>query len=173
MRSQQSISTLRQLLEERANLIRKAHSHPNWKYGSFEELVLDCGSEFTTFSSQNIELDFSEGCYRNCQQLIQGYPELIYCEGFVLASDVSIPIKHGWLINDRKEVIEPTWVAKNSIYLGIPFFKGWFTSFLNERFSKGKEDEISIFEGNYLEKYSFLKEGLPSEAYLKYDRNTN
>jgi hypothetical protein len=163
----QNISTLRQQLQDRANLTRKVYPHHHdWKYGSFEELVLDCGSEFTTFSSENLELNFSEGCYQNCQQLIKKHPELTYCEGYVLAPDVSIPIKHGWLINDRKEVIEPTWDIDNSIYLGISFSIGWFTYFLNERFSKGKEDEISIFEGNYLEKYSLLKEGLPPEAYL-------
>jgi hypothetical protein len=160
-----SISQLKYLLSEQAKLTRKIYPHPDWKYGGFEELILDCGSEFTTFSfAKNVEQNLPGACYWNCQQLIKEHPELIYCEGYALAPDVSIAIRHAWLINAQFEVIEPTWGANDSVYLGIPFSTSWFTSFLHKRFAKGREDEISIFEGNYLEKYSLLKQGLPFDA---------
>ena len=127
-------------------------------------MILNCGNEFITCSPNQIKINPSFGCYQNCQQLVKEYPELVYCEGYALASDVVIPIRHAWLINARREVIEPTWNDNDSVYLGIPFSASWFQSVLNKRSSIGREDEISVLEGNYIEDFSLLIEGLPNEA---------
>ena len=162
------ISQLRDLLDQQAKVMRRIHPNPDWKYGGFEELILDCGTEFTTFSSQDI-VGIPKSCYWNCQQLLKDYSELIYCEGYALSPDVSISIRHAWLINEQKEIIEPTWGENNSVYLGIAFSSKWLTSFLKKRSAMNREDEISIFESNYLEKYSLLKEGLPLDSYFKFE----
>ncbi|WP_172657341.1 hypothetical protein [Myxosarcina sp. GI1] len=162
-----TIDNLKSLLKQQVKLIRQIYPHPDWKYGGFEELVLDCGSEFNQFFTQNIERGILKSCYWNCQQLLKEYPELIYCEGYALAPDVLIPLKHSWLINKQQEIIEPTWDANDSIYLGIPFSTLWFKSVLNSRSAMGRKDEISILEGNYLEEFSLLKKGLPDNAIAK------
>ena len=159
-----TIDNLKSLLKQQEQLIRQIYPHPDWKYGGFEELVLDCGREFNQFSTQNIERGIPKSCYWNCQQLLKKYPELIYCEGYALAPDILIPLKHSWLINKQQEIIEPTWDANDSIYLGIPLNTLWFQSILDERSAQGREDEISILEGNYLENFSLLREGLPKEV---------
>ena len=71
---------------------------------------------------------------------------------------------HSWLIDLSGKIIEPTWDEHNSIYLGIPFNTSWLMSLLDKRSARGREDEISILEGNYLEEFSLLKEGLSEEA---------
>lgn len=167
-----SINQLKEMLAEQVKLMRKIHPHPDWKYGGFEELVLDCGTEFTTFSSLDIKRGIPKSCYWNCQQLLKEYSDLIYCEGYALSPGsgyLSIPLKHAWLTNEQKEIIEPTWGADDSVYLGITFSNQWLTSLLNERSAMGREDEISVFEGNYLEEYSFLKQGLPLDSYFKFE----
>lgn len=169
MRSQQSISTLRQLLEERANLMRKAHSHPDWKYGCFEELVLDCGKEMKAKSlPDRIERGKPKNCYYNCQQLLELQPDLIYCEGYALSDDIPMPFAHAWLIDKEGHAIDPTWETPGVAYLGVPFSTKWVRSFLNSRQQRGRNNDLSIFECNYLEDFSLLKQGLPHEAYLKF-----
>ena len=79
-------------------------------------------------------------------------------------SDVVIPIRHAWLINVRGEIIEPTWNDNDSVYVGISFSASWFQSVLDKRSAIGREDEISILEGNYIEDFSLLKEGLLEDA---------
>ena len=160
----ETIDNLKSLLKQQIQLIRQIYPHPEWKYGGFEELILDLGSEFNRFSTQNIERGIPKSCYWNCQQLLKEYPELIYCEGYALAPDVFIPLRHAWLINAQREIIEPTWGDNDSVYLGIPFSTSWFQFILDKRSAVGREDEISILEGNYIEDFSLLKEGLPDEA---------
>ena len=158
------IDRLKSLLEKQAQITKEIYPQSEWQHNSFEELVLNCGSEFVVHSPNQIKLNQSFGCYQNCQQLVREYSELIYCEGYALAPDVVIPIRHAWLIDSKGEVIEPTWNDNDSVYLGIPLGISWFQSVLNQRSAIGREDEISILEGNYIEDFSLLKEGLPNEA---------
>ena len=159
-----TIDRLKSLLSKQAELTKKIYPHPEWQHNSFEELILNCGVEFTICSPNQIKLNRSEGCYQNCQNLVKEYPEFTYCEGYALASDVIIPVRHAWLINTHQEVIEPTWNDNDSIYLGIPFSASWFQSILNRRSAIDREDEISILEGDYIEDFFLLSEGLPDEA---------
>ena len=162
------IDRLKSLLSKQAELTKKIYPNPEWKYNSFEELILNCGNEFVVCSPNQVKQTRSQGCYQNCQQLAGEYPELVYYEGYALASDVVIPIRHAWLVNARQEVIEPTWDDNDSVYLGIPFSTSWFQSVLNKRSAIGREDEISILEGNYIEEFSLLTEGLPDDAIAPY-----
>jgi hypothetical protein len=84
-----------------------------------------------------------------------------------------MPFAHAWLIDREGRAIDPTWVPPGVAYLGVPLSTKWVQSVLDSRRQRGRDIDLSIFEGNYLEKYSLLKEGLPPEAYLKYDRTTN
>jgi hypothetical protein len=164
---QQNILTLRQLLKDQVNLTRKVKSYTDWKYNGFEELVLDCGTEMEATSlPKNMERGKPKNCYFNCQQLLKLHSGLTYCEGYALSNTIVIPLAHAWLISPEGKAIDPTWETPSSAYLGVAFSTKWIRAFLKSRQQKSRNNDLSIFECNYLEDFSFLKQGLPLEAYL-------
>jgi hypothetical protein len=165
---EQRLSQLKQYLQDRADLIRKLHSKPDCQYAGFEELVLDCG---TTMEAKplpkNIKRGLPKCCYWNSQQLAFKRKSLIYVEGYALAEDVPMAVAHAWLLTPEGYAIDPTWETPGICYLGVPFSTEWVKSVLKARKKRGRGDDLSIFECNYLEDYSLLKQGLPTDAYFK------
>ena len=156
-----TINGLKSFLDKQAQLIKKIHPHPEWVYNSYEELILSCGREMSFAPlPENIEFGLPKGCYYNCLQILNERPELIYCEGYALADGLVLPVPHAWLINDRGVVIDPTWDT-DSAYIGVAFDTNWLKSLQD---SRTREDCLSVFEGNYIEDFFLLKEGLPEEA---------
>lgn len=156
-----TIDGLKNFLEKQAELIKKIYPHPEWKYNGFEELILDCGKEMSFAPlPENIERGLPKGCYYNCLQILNEYPELIYCEGYALAEGLVLPVPHAWLINSEGKVIEPTWDTKGC-YIGVSFNTDWLISLFE---SRNCEDYLAVFESNYMEDFSLLKKGLPEEA---------
>ena len=152
--------------------MRKIHHNRDWKYGGFEELVLDCGVE-TSFAPlpKNIKRGLPKSCYYNCFQLLREDLNLTYSEGYALDLELLLPLIHAWLVNKDGEVIDPTWNNCNAAYLGIPFNTQWFINLL---WSRQSEDCLAVFESNYLEDFSLLKEGLPKKAIaFSYSNNDN
>ena len=143
---------------------------------SFEELILDRGVEMKYAPlPDNIERGIPKGCYYNCLQLLRKHPEFTYCEGYAQSEDLPLPLFHAWLVDGNGNVIDPTW-DKGDAYLGIPFNTKWFINLL---VSRNREDEglssdfkseackprcLAVFESNYREEYSLLKEGIPKDA---------
>lgn len=164
-----NLSSFKKILEDKAIFMRQIRPHSDWKYGGFEELVLDCGIELKANPlPKGIKPGTPKLCYWNCQQLIFKNKELIYAEGYALDKEISFPISHAWLMTKNKEVIDPTWRDSNSDYFGVPLATQWVKSILNSRTKNGEIKDLSIFDGNYLEGYSFLKEGLPAEALVRF-----
>ncbi len=164
----QRLSQLKQYLQDRADLMRKLYSKPDSKYAGFEELVLDCGTVMEGKPMPaTLERGLPKSCYWNSQQLAFKRKDLIYVEGYVLAEDISFPIAHAWLLTPEGHAIDPTWESPGICYLGVPFSTKWVKSFLKARKKRGRGDDRSIFESNYLEEYSLLKQGLPDDAYFK------
>ncbi len=160
-----TINRLKSFLEKQTQLMRKIHPNPDWKYGGFEELVLNCGIEMKYAPlPKNISRGLPKSCYYNCFELLRKNLDLIYCEGYALDPDLSLPLIHAWLVNKNGEVIDPTWNDCNAAYLGVPFNTEWFISLLR---SRNREDCLAVFESNHLEGYSLLKEGLPDKAITK------
>ena len=156
-----TIDMLKTFLRKQTQFIKKIHPQPDWKYNSFEELILDCGKEMSFAPlPKNIELGLPKGCYYNCLQVLDEHPELIYCEGYALADGLVLPVPHAWLINSVEEVIDPTWNTDGA-YIGVPFNTDWLISFFEFR---NPEDYLSVFQNNYMEDFSLLTEGLPEEA---------
>ena len=156
-----TIELLKVFLEKQAELIESIYPHPEWKYNSFEELILSCGREMTFAPlPENIEPGLPKGCYYNCLQILNEHPELTYCEGYALADGLVLPVPHAWLINPRSEVVDPTWDTAGA-YIGVTFNTDWLMSLLK---SRNQEDRLAVFEGNYIEDFFLLKEGLPDEA---------
>ena len=99
-------------------------------------------------------------CQWNCQQLAFADSSLTYVEGYALHADVGFPISHAWLLAPDGYAIDPTWDSVGC-YFGVPLSTTWVQSVLAAR---NRMDNLSIFDGNYIEKFSLLKEGLPMNA---------
>lgn len=158
-----ALLTLKTMLQERADLMKTIHSkNEHWKYKGFEELVLECGREMEAIPlPKKIKPGFKKQCYFNCIELIQKHPDLTYVEGYALDADISFPVTHAWLMNPQGKAIDPTWESAALCYIGIPFQTQWVLDFLEARKQRRKTDYLSLLESNYLEEFSFLKEGIP------------
>ncbi|MDF5722165.1 MAG: hypothetical protein PUP91_17095 [Rhizonema sp. PD37] len=155
-------NNLEMALNQLADLVKKSRLNSDWKYRSYSELVLHCGVFFKNQpQTPFLKRMTPRSCYYNCQKLAFENKELIYVEGYALAQDISFPLSHAWLMDTDGHVIEPTWEVIGTAYIGVPFSTAWIKSFLQLR---ERKDNLSIFEGNYLEGYSLLKEGLPTYA---------
>ena len=152
---------LKQQVESTPEFYRK----PNCKYWRFEQLVLDCGRKMDPDENNSIERGLPKSCYWNCQQLVIKQPELIYCEGYAISQNVGFPFPHGWLLNSEGKLLEPTWESPGEAYWGVAFDWEWVQALLKRRSQQGRDNDLSVFECNYLEEYSLLKEGLPPDAY--------
>ncbi len=165
-----NLSPLKTLLEEKAALMRQINPNRDWKYGGFEELVLDCGLEMEAIPlPKAIKLGLPKSCYWNCQKLISKRKDLFYVEGYVLDREISFPIAHAWLTTKNKEVIDPTLREPGIYYFGIPFSTQWIKNLIKSRKNR---NNISVFEGNYIEDYSLLVQGLPAEALVCLDEQS-
>ena len=160
-----TIDRLKSFLGKQAQLMRKIHPHPDWKYGGFEELTLDCGIEMSFAPlPEDIDRGLPKSCYYNSFQLLKEDLDLTYCEGYALEPELPLPLIHAWLVNKDGRVIDPTWNDCDAVYLGIPFDTKWFIELLR---SRNREDCLAVFESNHLEDFSLLREGLPKEAIAK------
>ncbi len=155
---------LKQYLEKKVDLMRKINpKSKGWKYGGFEELVLDLGIKtFAIALPSDIELGQPKSCYFNCQEIIKNRLDLIYCEGFATTPELPLAFYHAWLLNSQGHAIDPTWQPPGIEYMGVAFKKEWVVNFIGQR--QHPEEYLSVFEGNFLEKYSLLKQGLPIAA---------
>lgn len=161
MMTTDSLSQLKSLLQQRVEQMRR-YARPERKYCCFEELVLDSGVVMVAATKPpKLKQGLPKSCYYNAQKIAFGRKGLTYVEGFALSADIPMAIAHGWLMNDKGEAIDPTWEPPGVAYLGIPFSTAWVKAFLKAR---NRENELSILEGNYLEDFSLLKDGIPPEA---------
>lgn len=155
------LSQLKTLLQERVELMR-GYARPDRRYCCFEELILDGGVAMVAATKPpKLKQGLPKSCYYNAQQLAFKRKSLTYIEGYAIPYSVMLPIAHGWLLNEKGEAIDPTWDKPGVAYLGIPLKTEWVKAFLKAR---QRDDDLSIFEGNYLEKFSLLKDGIPQEA---------
>lgn len=161
-----SVDELQQYLQDRTTLLKKLRPNQGWKYIGIEELVLDYGRAMSAKPMpKNIKRGLPRSCYHNSQKLAFERSDLIYVEGYAIAQDVLIPFAHAWLMTPEGFAIDVTWDEPGVAYLGIPFNTDWIKSILAARKARGREDDISMLEGNHLEGFCLLREGLPDEAY--------
>ena len=152
-------------LQDLVAVMKKVPGRTDWKYRGLEELVLECGRVMEPKPlPKNIKPGQPSFCYANCQRLVLKNRSLTYVEGYAMAQDVSIPLQHSWLLDANGYVIDPTWQPFGCCYLGIPLATSWVKSIWNSRKQKGRTDELSILQGNYLEEFSIFKQGFPAEA---------
>lgn len=152
-------------LQDSAALMKTVGARTDWKYRGFEQLVLECGTMMEPKPlPKTIKMGQPRVCYANCQRLVLKNRSLTYVEGYAMAAGVSLPLHHAWLLDTDGYVIDPTWEPFGCCYLGIPLSTAWVKSIWNSRKQQGRIDELSIFQGNYLEEFSIFKQGFPADA---------
>jgi hypothetical protein len=153
---------IKQYLEGVVAAIELSPNRANWKYQRYEELVLDCGFIMEPQPlPETIEPGIPQFSYWNCQQLVLADTSLTYAEGYALHADVGFPISHAWLLAPDGHAIDPTWDSPGC-YFGVPLATAWVESVLE---SRNPLDNLSIFDGNYIERFSLLEDGLPVDAF--------
>jgi hypothetical protein len=152
-------------LQDLAAVMQTIGARTDWKYRGFEQLVLECGTAMQPKPlPKTIKLGQPTFCYANCQRLVLKNRNLTYVEGYAMAQSVPLPLQHAWLLNTDGYAIDQTWEIPGSCYLGIPLATAWVKSIWNSRKQKGRTDELSIFQGNYLEQFEIFKQGFPADA---------
>jgi len=153
---------IKQYLQAVVAAVEVPPARAHWKYQRYEELVLDCGFIMEPQPlPETIEPGAPQFSYWNCQQLVLADNSLTYAEGYALHAGVGFPISHAWLLAPDGYALDPTWDSVGC-YFGVPLSTAWVQSVLEARH---RMDNLSIFDGNYIEKFSLLKEGLPTDAF--------
>lgn len=105
------------------------------RYSSYQKLVLEQGGLWESDLSlpDGIEKMPLGACYSNALDLSVDHDDLRYCEGYALASFISVP--HAWCVRDDGVVVDPTWasldfdgVREPVQYAGIVFDTDFHTS---------------------------------------------
>ena len=160
-----------QILKEYAELKRKTNNKKlNYKYNNYTDLVLENGRSMPLIElpPRDIIRGTIKGCYFNCLKILEKRNDLNYCEGYGLVKDLSLPFTHAWLCDIDGNALAPTW-DDGIEYYGVVFNNDWVKDFLFRRLSNTKtENCLSLLKSNYLEKFSFLKDGFPDSAIIKY-----
>lgn len=153
---------IKQYLQAVVAAIEAPPTRAYWKYQRYEELVLDYGFIMEPQPlPKTIDPGAPQFSYWNCQQLVLASDSLTYAEGYALHADVGFPISHAWLLTPDGHAIDPTWDSPGC-YFGVPLATAWVESVLDAR---NRIDNLSIFDGNYIERFSLLKDGLPVDAF--------
>jgi len=153
---------IKQYLQAVVAAMEAPPARAHWKYQRYEELVLDCGFIMEPEPlPETVEPGIPQFSYWNCQQLAFADNSLTYVEGYALHADVGFPISHAWLLTPDGYAIDPTWDSPGC-YFGVPLATAWVESVLE---SRNPLDNLSIFDGNYIERFSLLKDGLPVDAF--------
>lgn len=153
---------IKEYLQAIVAAIEVSPTRANWTYQRYEELVLRCGFPMESKPlPESIEAGAPKFSYWNCQQLAFTDSNLTYVEGYALHADVGFPIAHAWLLTSDGCAIDPTWDSAGC-YFGVPLATEWVQSVVAAR---NLFDNLSIFDGNYIEKFSLLKDGLPVDAF--------
>lgn len=79
-------------------------------------------------------------CFANAQTLALDDDSLEYAEGWATHYDVPIPVLHGWCLNRRGCVVDPTWhqdCSNRSAYFGVRIAKGYVQQRIHATLSYG------------------------------------
>jgi len=144
-------------LKQNAEMINSQNRKFPGKYKSDYALILDNGIVFEKQTKSPVKGQASF-CYQNCYEMLCDHPDLHYCEGFAIHESLFLPLIHAWLINDKKEVVDPTWLNRGeTAYFGLVFNKDFITKRLTQTQS------FAIIESDYKRDYEMLKNGFTAE----------
>ena len=159
---------LKNHLEElSASMLEWFPQRKDWRYTGFEKAILEHG----VFGKpkprpRNVKRGLPKLCYYNCQQIVSYSTDFTYVEGYAVPQGFSFltPINHAWLIDKEGNAIDPTWESVGLCYLGIPLQTTWLKTVWEFRRQKDSDCDITIFQGNYSDNFSIVKDGFPVGA---------
>lgn len=70
---------------------------------------------------KQIAIGTPEECHRNAVNLALDDDSMIYCEGYALFKDASLPVVHAWVTDGHGNAIDNTWLQPGVAYAGVPF----------------------------------------------------
>ena len=98
----------------------------DWKYRSYQDLVLDLSQDgprrVPIYVPEHIGLMEAQMCFSNAYQLALDNEDLTYVEGF--AQTRLLIVKHAWVEEPDGTIIDPTWGnfdEPKATYFGIKF----------------------------------------------------
>jgi len=171
MKDKPVASEVERFLRASVEAARRFQRTARGPYVCMEEFVLEHGRPFLP---QRLPDDYTKGepqqCYKNSQELIVFRHQvngdtLTYCEGYAAGI---IPVLHGWLVNQRGEVIDRTWTGKRRTsgaplaveYYGVPFRSDYV-----RRMVVKSKSWLSLID-NWEDEWPLLTKPVPVERWL-------
>jgi len=71
--------------------------------------------------SDHLAIGTPEQCLTNAVNLVLDDGSLIYCEGYALYNEKSLPVIHAWVTDGNGNAIDNTWPLPGVAYAGVPF----------------------------------------------------
>lgn len=155
-----NLERLLEKLQVEADLIDKIYQRPDFRYKSIQSLILIHGIPFLKKVKSPLK-GKPKSCFENCFTALWDYPNLSYCEGFAIDDDLNLAVSHAWLVNNKMEVIDPTWIGnkfKGSTYFGVVFNREFVMEMAEITKSYG------ILDSDYMNEHKLKREGFPPSA---------
>ena len=93
-----------------------------------QQFVLDYGWWYEPVQlPEQIAIGTPEQCHTNAVNLAINDDSLIYCEGYALFKDGSLPVIHAWVTDGNGNAIDNTWPQPGVAYAGVPFKSSFVT----------------------------------------------
>ena len=148
---------LSNVLEHLAMMAPTFQPQKGWRFGNYEQLVLEYGQHFTPKPlPPDVELGEKKQCFANALWLSYGRRDLIYCEGFASSG---VAVMHAWCVDKAGNVVDPTWSGRvaETEYFGIPFRTRWVIRLMAQKEQTGVID-------NWEHDLPLLHYGIPQRA---------
>lgn len=107
------------------NFLRQSNPGPAAKSvqrRSTQEFVLEFGWWYEpTEVPKEVARGTPKQCHTNAIELATNSDSFIYCEGYALLKNGSLPTIHAWVTDGQGRAIDNTWPQPGVAYLGVPF----------------------------------------------------
>ncbi|MEB3884061.1 hypothetical protein [Lyngbya sp. CCY1209] len=150
----EKMEKLRSYLKVHAEFCTTANSRFDAQYKCNESLILAYGIPFEKRVDPAPIPGEPKSCYKNCYEGLLLHSNWHYCEGFATHENLPLALIHAWLVNDRGEVIDPTWTNRGgTAYFGVVFER----KFVGERVEAARQ--YAILDSDYKFDFPLLKYG--------------
>jgi len=134
-------SYLEQLVAARKLFLKDQDNGRGWPYLCVEDFVLRNGRYMGNMSPlpNGVRRGSLGNCFKNAFELALE-KNWTYCEGYAVAV---IPISHAWVLDDKGNVIDPTW-KEGTDYFGVEIPLSYATKTILRREAYGVIDAWEI-----------------------------
>ncbi len=155
-----NLESLLTKIQQNADLFDRQNKRSDLQYKSIESLILAYGRPFIKKVKSSFKAE-PKSCFKNCFQALWKYQNFSYCEGYATDDELPLALSHAWLVNEKGEVIDPTWVGKQhkgSTYFGVVFNREYVMEMAEKLRCYG------ILDNDYMNEHQLLHQGFPPHA---------